>query len=153
MKAFSSKKRLLLLGGFLIAFLLVLTVSTYILYTQAKDYLDKELGERLRSIAVALSHTVEISTNGSLQAKDISPALRILLHTARTENLLSNIVVLTPDGNTVLDVPHLALNRGEILTLLGENGSGKTTLLRLLGLLIRPECGAVYRIPLRGAAA
>jgi tungstate transport system ATP-binding protein len=45
------------------------------------------------------------------------------------------------DGRTVLDVPHLAVRRGEVLTLLGENGSGKTTLLRLLGLLIRPVRG------------
>jgi tungstate transport system ATP-binding protein len=36
------------------------------------------------------------------------------------------------DGRAVLDVPHLAVRPGEVLTLLGENGSGKTTLLRLL---------------------
>lgn len=47
------------------------------------------------------------------------------------------------DGRTVLDVPHLTVRRGEVLTLLGENGSGKTTLLRLLGLLIRPVRGQV----------
>ncbi len=109
LKAVSSKKRLVLLGGFLIAFLLVLNVSTYILYTRAKDYLDTELGERLRSIAVALSHTVEISTNGSPRAPDISPTLRTLLHAARTENLLSNIVILTPAGNTVLDLANVSV--------------------------------------------
>ncbi len=47
------------------------------------------------------------------------------------------------DGRRVLDVPYLAVHRGETLTLLGENGSGKTTLLRLLGLLLRPEKGHV----------
>jgi tungstate transport system ATP-binding protein len=47
------------------------------------------------------------------------------------------------DGRTVLDVPHLAVRRGEILTLVGQNGSGKTTLLRLLGLLVRPVRGRV----------
>jgi tungstate transport system ATP-binding protein len=47
------------------------------------------------------------------------------------------------DGRTVLDVPHLALHRGEVLTLLGENGSGKTTLLRVLGLLMTPARGQV----------
>jgi tungstate transport system ATP-binding protein len=52
-------------------------------------------------------------------------------------------VAVEYDGRTVLDVPHLAVRRGEILTLLGENGSGKTTLLRLLGLLIRPARGCV----------
>jgi tungstate transport system ATP-binding protein len=48
------------------------------------------------------------------------------------------------DGQTVLDVRHLEVRRGEVLTLLGENGSGKTTLLRVLGLLIRPDIGHVY---------
>ena len=43
-------------------------------------------------------------------------------------------VAVEYDGRTVLEVPHLALRRGEVLTRLGENGSGKTTLLRLLGL-------------------
>jgi len=47
------------------------------------------------------------------------------------------------DGRTVLNVPHLALHKGEVLTLLGQNGSGKTTLLRLLGLLLRPSRGQV----------
>jgi tungstate transport system ATP-binding protein len=47
------------------------------------------------------------------------------------------------DGRIVLEVPHLAVRRGEVLTLLGENGSGKTTLLRLLGLLVRPDRGRV----------
>jgi len=52
-------------------------------------------------------------------------------------------VAVTYDGRAVLDVPHLAVRRGEVLTLVGENGSGKTTLLRLLGLLIRPARGRV----------
>jgi tungstate transport system ATP-binding protein len=55
---------------------------------------------------------------------------------------LKNVAVAY-DGRAVLDVPHLAVRRGEILTLLGENGSGKTTLLRLLGLLVRPVRGRV----------
>jgi len=109
MKVVSSKKRMALVVGFLIAFLLVFNISTYILYTRAKNYLDAELGERLRSIAVALSHTVEISTDGSLRSDDISPTLRTLLHTARTENLLSNIVVLTPAGNTVVDLANVSV--------------------------------------------
>jgi tungstate transport system ATP-binding protein len=52
-------------------------------------------------------------------------------------------VAVAYDGRTVLDVPRLAVRRGEILTLLGENGSGKTTLLRLLGLLLRPARGSI----------
>lgn len=53
-------------------------------------------------------------------------------------------VAVRYDGQTVLDVPHLAVGSGETLTLLGENGSGKTTLLRVLGLLIRPQEGQVH---------
>ncbi|MFC1661010.1 ABC transporter ATP-binding protein [Gemmatimonadota bacterium] len=61
-----------------------------------------------------------------------------------SENVLElHDVAVAYDGRTVLEVPHLAVRRGEILTLLGENGSGKTTLLRLLGLLIRPARGRV----------
>ena len=61
-----------------------------------------------------------------------------------TENVLElHEVAVTYDGHTVLDVPYLAVRRGEVLTLLGENGSGKTTLLRLLGLLVRPVRGRV----------
>jgi tungstate transport system ATP-binding protein len=52
-------------------------------------------------------------------------------------------VAVAYDGRTVLEVPHLAVSRGEVLTLLGENGSGKTTLLRLLGLLTPPHRGRV----------
>ena len=52
-------------------------------------------------------------------------------------------IVVEYDRRTVLDVPYLAVHRGEVLTLLGENGSGKTTLLRLLGLLVRPRSGKV----------
>jgi tungstate transport system ATP-binding protein len=52
-------------------------------------------------------------------------------------------VAVAYDGRTVLEVPHLTVSRGEVLTLLGENGSGKTTLLRLLGLLTTPHRGRV----------
>jgi tungstate transport system ATP-binding protein len=52
-------------------------------------------------------------------------------------------VAVKYDGRTVLDVPHLEMRQGEVMTLLGENGSGKTTLLRLLGLLIKPARGRV----------
>ena len=61
-----------------------------------------------------------------------------------SENVLElHDVEVTYGGRSVLHVPHLAVSRGEVLTLLGENGSGKTTLLRLLGLLVRPVRGRV----------
>ncbi len=37
----------------------------------------------------------------------------------------------------------LTLNRGEILSLLGENGSGKTTLIKLLNDLLSPDQGTI----------
>ena len=39
---------------------------------------------------------------------------------------------------------NLSLNRGEILSLLGENGSGKTTLMNMLGGIYYPDEGEIY---------
>ena len=44
---------------------------------------------------------------------------------------------------TVLDVPALGVNEGEVLAVIGPNGSGKSTLLRIAGLLERPTQGVV----------
>ncbi len=44
---------------------------------------------------------------------------------------------------TVLDVPALALKKGEIHGLQGPNGAGKTTLLNILALLARPTTGTI----------
>ena len=52
-------------------------------------------------------------------------------------------VQMTYGGTMVLDVPALAVNEGEILTVIGPNGSGKSTLLRIAGLLERPTRGVV----------
>jgi len=100
----SSKKRSLLLSGFLAAFLIVFNFSTFLLYQRAKSYLDNELGERLRSIAVSISHTVELSAPAVLSADSISGSLYTLLHLAESENYLSNIVILTSDGTTLVDL-------------------------------------------------
>jgi tungstate transport system ATP-binding protein len=53
-------------------------------------------------------------------------------------------VTKTFDQNTVLDNINLAINKGEILALLGPNGSGKTTLLKILAFLEKPTKGEVY---------
>ncbi|MCW5865044.1 MAG: phosphate ABC transporter ATP-binding protein [Anaerolineae bacterium] len=47
------------------------------------------------------------------------------------------------DGRVVLDVDELAVNRGEVLALVGPSGSGKSTLLRLLNFLEPPTAGAL----------
>ena len=45
---------------------------------------------------------------------------------------------------TILRVPHLSVEKGEVLTLIGPNGAGKSTLLQVLGLLQTPSRGNVY---------
>ena len=44
---------------------------------------------------------------------------------------------------SVLDIPELDFERGEIYALLGPNGSGKTTLLEVLSLLLPPTAGTI----------
>lgn len=46
-------------------------------------------------------------------------------------------------GDFALDVPHMGLQRGEIMGLLGASGAGKTTLVRILGLLESPDEGTL----------
>lgn len=46
-------------------------------------------------------------------------------------------------GTTVLDIPELAIQNGEIFGLVGNNGAGKTTLFSLLLDLIRATRGQV----------
>jgi tungstate transport system ATP-binding protein len=59
-------------------------------------------------------------------------------------NLLSlaGIVVRATD-RTLLDLPRLEVEEGEILVVLGPTGAGKSTLLRIMGLLQRPAAGTV----------
>jgi ABC-2 type transport system ATP-binding protein len=47
------------------------------------------------------------------------------------------------NGQTVLDVPELALEPGQSFGLVGNNGAGKTTLYRCLLDLIKPDSGQV----------
>ncbi len=44
---------------------------------------------------------------------------------------------------TVLNIPALTIQQGELFTIVGPSGSGKSTLLRLLALLEAPASGAV----------
>ncbi len=47
------------------------------------------------------------------------------------------------NGRTVLELPQLTIERGEILVLVGPSGAGKTTLLRLLNFLEQPTAGTI----------
>src|SRR5437762_3819034 len=47
------------------------------------------------------------------------------------------------DGTPVLDHFTLAVERGEVLALVGRSGAGKTTLLKLVNRLLLPDSGAV----------
>ena len=49
----------------------------------------------------------------------------------------------TYDGRRVLDVDRLAIERGEVLALVGPSGAAKSTLLRLLNFLERPSGGTL----------
>jgi len=46
-------------------------------------------------------------------------------------------------GRAVLDLPALAVARGEVLAVIGPNGAGKSSLLRVMGALESPAAGAV----------
>jgi signal transduction histidine kinase len=105
----AASKRVLLLTGFLLALLIIFNLSTFTLYRKAKAYLDNTLGERLQSIAVTLAHTIELSEPDSMTAGEISSTLYSLLHTVKAENLLSNITILTPEGETIVDLSGLSL--------------------------------------------
>ncbi|MSP11896.1 MAG: ABC transporter ATP-binding protein [Chloroflexi bacterium] len=46
-------------------------------------------------------------------------------------------------SRTVLDVPYLAIHKGELLAIMGPNGAGKSTLLQTLALLQKPVRGTI----------
>ncbi|MCZ6765610.1 MAG: ATP-binding protein [bacterium] len=104
----SSRGRIALIAGFLAGFLLVLTISTYTLYKRAGTHLDNELGERLQSIAMTLSHAIAIDVpDRGIEPGAFGPSLYTLLYSVKMENLLSNIVLLTVDGITVVDISNV----------------------------------------------
>ena len=46
-------------------------------------------------------------------------------------------------GRLLLEVPDLAIRKGETLAVIGPNGAGKSTLIRVLGMLEQPTSGRV----------
>jgi len=53
------------------------------------------------------------------------------------------LVHVYPDGTRALDGVDLSIDRGELLTIVGQNGSGKSTLVRHFNGLLRPTGGRV----------
>ncbi len=53
-------------------------------------------------------------------------------------------LVVQRNGQTVLDVPTLAVPRGQVLAIIGPNGAGKSTLLLTLALLLPPTAGRLW---------
>ena len=102
--AISSKKRLLLTAGFILVFLAVLIATTTTLYRRAERHLDNELGERLEAVASGLAHALQIALPDSISTDAVGGDLLAMLYQVSAENDLSNIVVLTPEGLTVVDL-------------------------------------------------
>lgn len=61
--------------------------------------------------------------------------------------IAAKAVSVTYGGNTVLDRVDLAIEAGEIVTLVGPNGSGKSTLVKVLLGVIAPNSGEITRQP------
>ena len=66
--------------------------------------------------------------------------------------IMSDVVIKTEDlvhvyphgGTRALDGVNLEINKGDVVSIIGQNGSGKTTLVRHFNGLLRPTSGKVY---------
>ncbi len=54
-----------------------------------------------------------------------------------------HVIQVSRAGRTVLEIPELAVDAGQVLAVIGPNGAGKSTLLRVMGLLEAPTAGRV----------
>lgn len=102
----SPAKRLASIVGLVAAFSILLAVTNLALYRRARSHLDAQLGERLRAIAIGLSHAAEGAD--STDALAVSDDLYQALLQARDEHELSNAIVVTPEGFTVADLAGLS---------------------------------------------
>ncbi|MBI2849034.1 MAG: ABC transporter ATP-binding protein [Chloroflexi bacterium] len=61
-----------------------------------------------------------------------------------TELIRVESLAVSYNGRTIVHIPHLVIDEGEVFTILGPNGSGKSTLLRVLSLIEKPSGGEVF---------
>ena len=61
-----------------------------------------------------------------------------------TPILTAQDIAVVYESRTVVAVPRLTLQQGEVLAVIGPNGSGKSTLLRVLAALERPTRGRLF---------
>ncbi len=109
----STRRRFALIALFLVAFIVLLNGTTFFLYQRARSHLDNELGARLRSTAAGVAHALELAAPDSIDAGGLSPRLLQTLYLVRDENDLSDVVIMTPDGVTIVDLAGYA-TAGEI---------------------------------------
>ena len=93
-----------MIAAFMVAFLVFLIVTTVLLYRRAEQHLDNEMGNRLKEVASGLARTIEVGLADSLVAGAVGDELLILLFEASLESELSNVVILTPGGQTIIDL-------------------------------------------------
>ena len=65
-------------------------------------------------------------------------------HNHATETVSVQDLTMVYGKRTVLDIPSLKVNSGEVMGVIGPNGSGKTTLLLNLALLTVPTTGTLF---------
>jgi len=100
----STRRRFALVALFLLAFVILLNGTTFVLYRRAQAHLDHELGARLRAAAAGAAHAMELGTTDSTGTGEYSPRLLRTLYSVRDENELSNVVVMSPAGITWIDL-------------------------------------------------
>lgn len=84
-----------------------------------------------------------------MQARTVAPARSRQAPTADASEplIMARGLVVSREGQRILDHVDVAVHAGEIVTLVGPNGAGKTTLVRVLLGLVPPDGGTVWRRP------
>ncbi len=86
---------------------------------------------------VSAAERIDPSVNSALGS--------VSLYRGTDEVTLTDIVVRDGQGQTLLEVPSLRIERGELVHIAGDSGTGKSTLVRLIAGLASPAEGRVGR--------